>query len=86
MLRVKLQGETKIDSLQINGDFFLHPEESLQKIETALLGLPLNSEGQVFSQKIQEALDKEKAAFIGITADDIAQTMKEALQNANSLN
>lgn len=83
LLRVKLHGETNIDSLQISGDFFLHPEEALAKIEQSVLGLPLNSEAQILSQKIQEALGMENAVFIGITADDIGQTIKEAVQSAS---
>ncbi len=81
LLRIKLDADNiSIGALQISGDFFLHPEETLPKIEEAIVGLPMAISAATLSQKIDETLAKEKAIFIGITADDIAATIIEALE------
>lgn len=80
LLRIKLDGDNiSICALQISGDFFLHPEEVLPKIEEAIVGLPMAISAEALSQKINETLLEEKAAFIGITAEDIAATIIEAI-------
>ena len=80
LLRIKLDTDNiSICALQISGDFFLHPEEALPKIEEALVGLPTAISAEALSQKINETLAQEKAAFIGVTAEDIAATIIEAI-------
>lgn len=79
LVRVKIEADETISKIQISGDFFLHPEESLPEIEKQLLGLPKNSTPQQFADKIHEGLAAQKAAFIGVTPEDIAQTIQEAV-------
>lgn len=78
LVRVKVQAGEVIESVQISGDFFLHPEEALPNIERALLGLSRDSATSDFAAAIHRALMKEKAAFIGVTPEDIAATLQEA--------
>ena len=78
-LRVKIEADTTITKMQILGDFFLHPEESLPAIEKSLIGLHVNSTSETFASHIQQALTQQNAAFIGLTPEDIAQTMVEAI-------
>jgi lipoate-protein ligase A len=58
LLKVSLVIEGKrIDKVQIRGDFFIHPEESLDELETALKGMEYNIKditdivGKFFAQK-----------------------------------
>lgn len=46
LLRVRLQVDAAhcITALTITGDFFMHPEEALETLEQALLGVPLTAE------------------------------------------
>jgi len=81
MIRVKLEADTVINAIRINGDFFLHPEESLPNIEKNLVGHPVSAGEHELAQKIHETLAKERAAFIGVTPEDIAGAIIQALQN-----
>ena len=80
-IRVKLEADAQINAVRINGDFFLHPEDSLPEIEKTLSGLPIDTEESILAKKIHEALARENAAFIGVTPEYIAETIIEALQN-----
>ena len=84
MVRVKLEADAQINAVRINGDFFLHPEDSLPEIEKNLAGLPADSAAATLAQKIHETLAREKAAFMGVTPEDIAVTIIEALKNKNA--
>jgi lipoate-protein ligase A len=79
LLRVKVQADEKITAVSITGDFFLHPEESLQTIEKSLIGLPTQTPENILAEKIHSALAEQKANFIGVSAEDIAQTLVEAI-------
>lgn len=78
-LRVKIEAAEKINTVSITGDFFLHPEESLPAIEKSLLGLPTQTPENIFAEKIHSVLAEQKANFIGVSAEDIAQTIIEAI-------
>ena len=77
--RIKIDADTNINALSLTGDFFLHPEESLPAIEKSLIGLPTQTPENIFAEKIHSALAEQKANFIGVTAEDIAQTIIEAI-------
>jgi hypothetical protein len=80
LLRVKIQADaTIIQAIQISGDFFLHPEVSITYIEKSLAGLPTASPAEKFAEKNHDELAKQKSAFIGVSAEDIAQAMAEAV-------
>ena len=85
LLRVKIETDDAAESsavihaVQISGDFFLHPEDALPAIEKSLGGLPASSSPEMLAQKIHASLAAQKAAFLGVSAEDIAQTIVEAL-------
>ena len=79
LLRVKIDADENIRAVSITGDFFLHPEESLPAIEKSLVGLLLRSSEIEYAAKINTALAEQKANFIGVSAEDIAQTILEAI-------
>lgn len=79
LVRVKVDAEDVIQAVKINGDFFLHPEDALPAIEKSLAGMPSTSSASDLAQKIHEALAAQKAAFLGVSAEDIAQTIIDAL-------
>lgn len=83
LVKVKIDADSQINAINITGDFFLHPEESITEIENSLKGMPLEASAPEFSNKIQETLTARKAAFIGVSPQDIAETIKEALQSTS---
>ena|GEM_PF-232968 len=84
-IRAKVEADAVINAVRINGDFFLHPEESLPAIEKCLVGqtVPSNEKEGVslqsgFAVLIHGALARENAAFLGVSPEDIARTVLSA--------
>ena len=78
--KVRIEAD-KITEIFILGDFFMHPEETLQKIEDVLRGTPADEDSieRVISKKLTES----DAIIIGATAKDIARTIMLALSSSN---
>lgn len=74
LIRVKMViTDRKIESIQILGDFFLHPEEAITSIECGLVGTVVSS--AALTQSITEVLENTAAELIGATASDIAEAI-----------
>jgi lipoate-protein ligase A len=80
LLIVKLKYDNKIAELQIIGDFFVFPEDALPEIESALVGMNVGEEAEIFSKKIRNVAEHNSIELIGITPDAIAQTIKMAIK------
>ena len=77
MLRIKMNLEGKmIRSIIILGDFFLHPESTIEAIEDGIVGCSVDV--QILSSRIQSVLDEHKAVLIGATSVDIAKAIEKA--------
>ncbi len=50
--------KNEIHSIRITGDFFLYPEDSLEQLETNLVGVKLDR--NILKKKIEESLDYSK--------------------------
>ena len=79
MVRLKIDFGKTISKIQINGDFFLYPEDSITKIESSLVGMNADDSVESFEQKISVTLKKHNAQFFGLTSQDLAQIIKEAI-------
>jgi len=79
LLRVQIEGSGKISSIKITGDFFLHPEEALTQIETALCGMPFDTSIEDYAEEIAEVLYQTEADFVGVSVQNIAETIFEAV-------
>ena len=79
-----MEADQLINALYITGDFFLYPEEALPQIEKDLAGMPISTSAAVLSERVQQSLTREKAAFIGVSPDDIAETITEALKTSTT--
>jgi lipoate-protein ligase A len=64
----------RISRVKITGDFFLHPEDTLIKIEDALVGVSLDEVGA----KVANCLEENKAQLIGVSPEDIERLVKRA--------
>ena len=74
LVKVKLKiACDRIAEVSILGDFFLHPEETLLKIEESLVGSPI--EESEIESTIAQLLKESDASLIGATAADIAKTI-----------
>lgn len=63
----------KIERITILGDFFLHPEETIQEIEKALIGTELSATS--IESIISKVIRESNASLIGATPEDVATTI-----------
>ena len=78
LLKISLESDhDQIKSIQIMGDFFLHPEESITELEERLRGAKL-SEG-ILIEIIEKFLSKPDVVLLGATSNDIAKAILMAL-------
>jgi len=60
-----------IDTLNITGDFFVYPEESIEKVEEQLVGTLL--ERNHLLKKIQSIIDQYHIECIGVDAEGLTE-------------
>jgi len=65
----------RIGKIRITGDFFLHPEESIEAIERGLIG----SRPDEVAAKVSAILSRERAQLIGAAPEDIERLVKRAV-------
>ena len=69
--------EGKISRANINGDFFLEPDEALEDINSALIGLNYDAGHGVITQAVEDAVDESTVMF-GFDAYSIATAVRRA--------
>lgn len=80
LLTVKLKFDSRLRDVQILGDFFVFPEDSLPKIEQSLLGVWIDdAEGEI-CKRIVGAATSNGVQMIGVTPEAIAHAVKQAVK------
>ena len=80
LVSVKIEYVRKIKNIQILGDFFMHPESTVYKIEKALVGTYVGASKDEIAGKISKVVAMSGAELIGVTPDAIAETIKMAVK------
>ncbi|MCZ7358248.1 MAG: hypothetical protein O8C66_06370 [Candidatus Methanoperedens sp.] len=80
LVKVEVEYDEYIKRLRITGDFFMHPEDMLEKIETSMVGMKKNSRVGVIVSKIQEIAEANDVQMIGVSPESLALVIREALQ------
>ena len=70
-----------IDSIKITGDFFIHPEEAIEKLEQELSGVKL--EKQDLINKMQLVL--KDAEFFGFEIDSLVNVIFDTKGDKNKI-
>ncbi len=80
LIRIDVSYEESIDEISITGDFFIHPEGLITKLENELKGLyvPINKPGLI--DRLNKLVERNNAELIGISTIDIVTVLGEALQ------
>ena len=74
LFRVQLSiSNGRINSVVITGDFFLHPEDTLEALEKHLEGHAVNE--QSLTEAIRLFLTQRDALFLGASPADIAKAI-----------
>ena len=77
LVKVKLSiASGKIDQVRVMGDFFLHPEETIQVIEDSLIGC--KEDENSIKLVIEQVLNNSDATLIGAAASDFSKTIMMA--------
>lgn len=80
LVSVKIEHTRKIKKVQILGDFFLHPEDTIYKMEKALVGTSVSASEDEIAGKMAKVLAMSNAELIGVTPEAIAETIKMAVK------
>lgn len=67
-----------LHDVQLSGDFFMEPPETLEAINAALNGLPVGAGTQGIEQAVRAALGPEVMLY-GLTPEGIAVVVERAL-------
>lgn len=74
LIRVEAEIEKeKLKNLKITGDFFMHPEESIELIESSVKGKILKREE--IEKSIREVIRKNKIQLLGISEKDFVDAL-----------
>ncbi len=81
LVAVRLDFDDSIRSIEILGDFFMHPEEKISEIEKGLIGTDARAEEVTISRRVEELARSNGIEMIGVTPEAIACTIKRAIRN-----
>ena len=82
----KVRFSETIESVQILGDFFMHPEEGVFRIEESLNGLGVSEPEGRISEIINAVVKKERIEMIGVDTASIAKVVTVAIRNGMASN
>lgn len=75
--------EGKIASIKITGDFFMHPENNIELLETHLAGATLEEKN--LTGKIQNFLADHPTELFGVDVNSLVFTILQASSNLNPI-
>lgn len=79
LLSVRVRYGERIESVQLLGDFFVVPEDSLPLVEAAFSGMPAKATERELSDAARAAVARNGIELIGIDPDSIAGTIAMAM-------
>lgn len=80
LVRISLDFDTTIlQNIKICGDFFIHPEETIEEMENALYHLPVEAAEARIKHLLDVAVEKKHAQLIGVDTQSVARLIHEAI-------
>ena len=74
LLRIEAEIENSvIQNIKITGDFFVHPEDDLLKLEQALQGAEIDRVKEI----IEDLVAENQTEIVGFTPEDLQQALKQ---------
>ena len=80
LVKAEVEFDGVIKKIKITGDFFLHPEDILEKIEKSILGLGKDASTETIASRIHEITEANDAQMIGVSPESLALVIREALK------
>lgn len=75
--------DERITAFRLSGDFFLEPDEALEQIDAAVLGLPTTATAAEIGTAIRDGLP-EGVTMLGLTPESVGVAVRRALAKATS--
>ncbi|HEY9246128.1 MAG TPA: hypothetical protein VIO11_04700 [Candidatus Methanoperedens sp.] len=79
LVKVEIEYDSNIKKVKITGDFFMIPEEVVDKIEKSMLGLEKDVSMETIVERIETVAKAHNVLMIGIGTYSLAQVIREAL-------
>ncbi len=80
LVTVEVLYSNTIEKVNVTGDFFIHPEEGLEDVEQALVGVDVSSSVDGMIDLIEQVVTAKQIVMIGVNPKVIAAVVKEALR------
>jgi hypothetical protein len=77
LLQIETTFDETINALKITGDFFMHPEDTLEEIVSGIIGMQVPIQKEEMTKKLNSIIDQYQAELIGISTEDIVNTLDE---------
>ncbi len=75
LLKVFLDYDDKVNNIKITGDFFMHPEDSIEKLEGELIGLELDKDKLL--KKIDIFFEENNVKLFGVSSENIVECIMD---------
>ena len=79
LIKVRVSYENSVKDVKITGDFFLYPDDGLDKIENSMHGISKDASEQNITDLIKTVIHLNRIQLIGIDAQSIARNVKKAM-------
>ena len=73
LIKIDLTYDDKIRAIKIHGDFFLYPEDALEKLQNQLIDTSIDK--QAIKKRIDDILTNEKIEPFGFTSEQLAEAI-----------
>ncbi|MFH2020176.1 MAG: lipoate protein ligase C-terminal domain-containing protein [archaeon] len=80
LLVIKTEYDSKIHHVQILGDFFAHPEESIEEIEAMLCGIDVSFDENKVKKLLDSLLVEKNYELIGLDVESIVRVLKKSIE------
>lgn len=81
LVRLELEHDgSRITRAKITGDFFMHPEDGVEKLEGALIGASITEAGKpALARKLSDAVRSNSLELVGFSSETIAKLAQIAI-------
>jgi lipoate-protein ligase A len=80
LVKAEVDFAHSVNYVKITGDFFLHPEESIEKIEKCMRGMDSDLTHDRVADMIKRTVESHGIILFGVTEDAMARVVKKAME------
>lgn len=79
LLRADVKFDETVEAVELHGDFFIYPEDAVEDIEAAFVGVAVEEDADELVNRIQDSL-RPGAELVGFDPRDVVHVVKDAVQ------